>query len=160
MTAAPISQNNDIQPGSNVPVDNNQFDLTKEIPEYAIMLLIIMCLKLHQGNLEIQADQLQGNAGLQEYWETQIKNIHNIIPPKDAGNYTLEQISAENAAKGTERANDEDILITQRQEAHILMTQASSETNEVQQAASVVSFVLQTYLSEGKVIVGMNGNNS
>ena len=132
----------------------------KELPEYAVMILIIQCLKLHKENLSIRADQLKANADLQNYWEKEIQGIHNIIPDADADNKTITRDQAINQAKGNERANDEDILITTRQQAHILMTDASTETNEVQQASAIVSFVLKTYLSEGKVIVDMTSRNS
>ena len=124
------------------------------------MILMIECLSLHKDNLSLKADQLQGNADQQNYWEQQIQNIHDVVPPVNASNAELQHDNAINQANSNTRSNYEDMLITQRQQAHILMAESSQETNEVQQAASVVSFVLKTYLSEGDQIVKIDGRNS
>ncbi len=142
------------------PVDNDPSKQEQAIPEYAIMLLMIECMNLHQGNLVIQAEQLTGNANEQNYWENQIQQIHNTIPPAGAKKTTIAKDNAINEDRNNQRSNDEDMLVTMRQQAQVMMSTASTETNEVQQTTDVLSFVLKTRLSEGQVIIDMNGNNS
>ncbi|MCH9610499.1 MAG: hypothetical protein S4CHLAM81_01430 [Chlamydiales bacterium] len=160
MTAAVGS----VAPGSDVrggaPVDHSAFGGNgKTLPEEAIMILLIEGLKLHKANLKVKADQLEGSAAEQNRIENAVKEIHNVIPDTNATNAELQHDNALNQQLNSVRSNFEDVLITLRQTAHVLMSESSQETNEVQQASSVVSFVLKTYLSEGAQIVKMDGRS-
>lgn len=163
MTTA-ISSSEPVAPGSQaqsgVPVDHNAFSSKQgTIPEYEIMVLLVECLKIHKANLEVKADQLKGNADLQNYWEDEIKDIHNVIPPKDATNQELEADNALNEERNSVRADDEDVIMTLSNQAHILCGESSQETNEVQQSMSVVSVVLKMFNSEADGISKMLSGN-
>lgn len=119
------------------------------------MALIIECLTLHQKSLVILADQLQNNADTQMFWNDANKRIHYAEVPANASNAEIEKVQDENRNFDAERQNIENLLITLRQTAHVAMTDASAETNAVQQAAAEVSFTLRTWASEAQVIIQM-----
>lgn len=135
------------------PVDHG--DKTQYTSLGSLMALMIEGLIVHQQSLKLLAKNLSDNASVQMFWNNANKRIHYSVVPVGASQATIAHIQNDNSNYDAERQNIEDLLITLRQTAHVSMTDASAETNAVQQQSAQLSFLLRNWASAAQSFIGM-----
>ncbi|MFN0065017.1 MAG: DUF720 domain-containing protein [Chlamydiales bacterium] len=113
----------------------------------AIFILFMESLTTRQTGLTVLAKELEENANIQQRYNDEDAKIRYTVCPVGANTATLNRVQNENANYDAMRENIQNYLITARQTGHVMMTEASSDTNTVEQISSEASFLLQSYVS-------------
>jgi|GEM_PF-4030913 hypothetical protein len=130
----------------------------KDFNYFAVLFyLLLSSMTIREGTVVTQAKQISENAALQEYLNKKNGDINFSILPPDAKTVTIDRIQQINQQKAAMRQVLQNALIIQRQNGQVMMTQASTNVNIMQQDASENSGWLQTLNTIFQVIDQMNG---
>lgn len=120
---------------------------------YAVIFyLLVTSMETRQATVLTEAKQISTNASAQNRLNKANGALTFKILPTNAKTGTINQVQDENQERAAERADIQNALITTRQLGQVMMTQASTNVNLLQQDASEDSGWLQTLNTVFQVI--------
>lgn len=108
----------------------------KAISYILLFFLLLESMQIRQDTLVTGADQIEQNALMQDKLNKDNADIHFAILPPNATKDQINQVQEENEEYAAEREDIQNQEITTRQNAEVLMTQASTNVDILQQDAS------------------------
>lgn len=126
--------------------------------DYFSMLfyLLLQAMNIRQGTIVTQSKQIGDNANAQNEMNKANGNIHFSILPPNATENQIDQVQEANQEYAAERQNIQNMLITARQNAQVMMTQTTTNVNILEQDASQDSGWLKTLNTIFQVIDEMS----
>ncbi len=109
-----------------------------------IFLLLVSAMTIRQGTVLTESKQISDNASAQNQLNKANAAIRFSQLPPNANTSAINRVQDQNEQYSAERENLQNSLITLRQTAQVMMTQASTNVNILQQDASEDSGWLQT----------------
>lgn len=120
---------------------------------YAVIFyLLLSSMQTRQDTVLTEAKQISQNASAQNKLNNYNAGIKFSILPSDAKTGTINKVQDQNEQYAAQRADLQNSLITARQLAEVMMTQASTNVNLLQQDASEDTGWLQTLNTVFQVI--------
>ena len=120
---------------------------------YAVIFyLLLSSMQTRQATVLTEAKQISANASAQNKLNNENEGIKFSILPSNAKTATINKVQDQNEQYAALRGDLQNSLITSRQLAQVMMTQASTNVNLLQQDASEDSGWLQTLNTVFQVI--------
>ena len=120
---------------------------------YAVIFyLLLSSMQTRQATVLTEAKQISANASAQNKLNNENANIKFSILPSNANTAKINEVQDQNEQYAALRGDLQNSLITARQLAQVMMTQASTNVNLLQQDASEDTGWLQTLNTVFQVI--------
>lgn len=146
--------------GASQGVGNGLFDPGGKANLYnLIFYLLLEAMNTRQQTVYTQANELSSNANAQNKENTRDKGIKFHQLPDKPTNGQINQVQDENEKAAAQRENIQNDLITLRQNGQVLMTEANTNVNTLEQDASMDSGWLKSLNTIFQVIDQMTKNN-
>lgn len=130
---------------------------TPKVDYFAMLFyLLLQAMNVRQGTIVTQSKQIGDNANAQNEMNKANGNIHFSILPPNATENQIDQVQEANQEYAAERQNIQNMLITARQNAQVMMTQTTTNVNILEQDASQDSGWLKTLNTVFQVIDEMS----
>lgn len=124
---------------------------------YAIVFfLLLSSMSLRQDTVMTESKQIAANAKIQNILNDQNAKVTFSLLPTNAKTATINRVQAQNQQYAALREDIQNCLITARQNAQVMMTQASTNVHLLQIDASEDSGWMDTLNTIFKVINDMN----
>lgn len=132
----------------------------KKLNLYTLLFfLLLQAMEVRQGTIVIESKQLEINASIQNGLNKENGNIHFSVVPPNATQNQINAVQEDNEEYAAMRENIQNILLTVRQSAEILMTQASTNVDLLQQNATENAGWLKLLSTLYQVIIEMTKTN-
>lgn len=123
-----------------------------------LFFLLLTAMTIRQSTVLTESKQITANAAIQNKLNDRNAKITFAMLPPNAKTATINAVQDENERYAALREDIQNSLITARQNAEVMMTQASTNVNLLQQNSSEDSGWLETLNTIYKVLVQMTQN--
>ncbi|MEG0037301.1 MAG: DUF720 domain-containing protein [Victivallaceae bacterium] len=123
---------------------------------YTIFTLLLDAISTRQQTVLVQSKQLNANTNIQQELNDQISQIKYGVVNSGATEAEITQTQNANQNYSAQRSTIQDALITTRQNGQIILTNASTNINLIQQLASQDSAFLKTMSTIGSLANQIN----
>jgi len=121
-----------------------------------LFITLLSAMNVKQGTVVNESKMLTLNASIQGKLNKDVANVTFAILPTGAKTVTIDQVQEENEDRSALRADISNNLLTERQNAQVMMTQASTDVSLLQQDASEDEGWISNLNKIYQVIIKMN----
>ncbi len=123
---------------------------------FEVFNLLLDAIRIRQETILIQSEQLNDNTNIQQQLNQESNQIKFAVVSAGAKEAEITQVQNQNQNYSAQRSNIQDELVTARQNGQIILSNASTNINIMQQLASQDSAFLKTTSAIGSTVNDLN----
>lgn len=123
---------------------------------FEVFNLLLDAIRIRQETILIQSEQLNDNTNIQQQLNQESNQIKFAVVSAGAKEDEITRVQNQNQNYSAQRSNIQDELVTARQNGQIILSNASTNINIMQQLASQDSAFLKTTSAIGSTVNDLN----